>query len=102
MPALLSSFRPEALAAARDAAPHLPRALLLDAVRPDVLDVALDLGCTAVVTNRAVTDATLIARLHAAGLRALAFTVNDPDEAGRLIAAGIDGLITDAVDTLGP
>lgn len=39
-----------------------------------------------------------IQRLHRAGLRALVYTVNDPPEARRLVALGIDGLITDAVD----
>ena len=38
LPPLLSSFQPDALAAARDAAPALPRALLLDALRDGWLD----------------------------------------------------------------
>jgi glycerophosphoryl diester phosphodiesterase len=47
-------------------------------------------------------DRALIERLHARGWRALVYTVNDADVAQRLIADGIDGLITDRVDTLGP
>jgi glycerophosphoryl diester phosphodiesterase len=35
---------------------------------------------------------------HGAGLKALTYTVNDPDRADFLWAAGLDGLITDAVD----
>ena len=95
---LLSSFEPDALQAAREAAPHLPRALLLDALHPGWFARAQALGCAAVVTQHALMDAAVIAQLHAAGLRALVYTVNDPTEANRLLALGIDGIITDAVD----
>ena len=47
-------------------------------------------------------DAALIACLHGAGLRALVYTVNDVAQAQRLIALGIDGIITDAVDRFSP
>jgi glycerophosphoryl diester phosphodiesterase len=101
-PPLLSSFRPAALAAAQRAAPELPRALLLNRLREGWWDDAQALGCVAVVTQHRLMDAALAARLHAAGLRALCYTVNDAAEAQRLTAAGVDGLITDAVDRLGP
>jgi glycerophosphoryl diester phosphodiesterase len=101
-PPLLSSFRPEALQAAQEAAPELPRALLLDTLWPGWTDVAQALGCVAVITNYQVMDAVLIGQLHAAGRRALCYTVNDPPEVRRLLALGIDGLITDAVDRFSP
>ena len=102
LPPLLSSFSPEALQAARETAPQLPRALLLDTLREGWFEQARTLGCVAVVTAFALMDADLIAQLHGAGLRALVYTVNDPDEARRLVALGIDGLITDAVDRFSP
>ena len=95
---LCSSFRPEALQGARETAPQVPRALLLDTLWPGWFEIAQGLACAAVVTNYNVMDAALIERLHGAGLRALCYTVNDPAEARRLLALGIDGLITDAVD----
>ena len=102
LPPLLSSFQPEALMAARDAAPQLPRALLLDTLREGWFEQARALGCVAAVTNHRIMDAALIAQLHDAGLRALVYTVNDAPEAQRLVALGIDGLITDAVDRFSP
>jgi glycerophosphoryl diester phosphodiesterase len=102
VPALLSSFRPEALQAAKDAAPTLPRALLLDTLWGGWWDMARALGSAAVVTNHALMDRTLVERLHGAGLRALCYTVNDPADARRLVALGIDGIITDAVDRFSP
>jgi glycerophosphoryl diester phosphodiesterase len=44
----------------------------------------------------------VLATLHGAGMRALCYTVNDPTEARRLDALGIDGIITDAVDRFSP
>jgi glycerophosphoryl diester phosphodiesterase len=99
---LLSSFQPEALQAARDAVPNLPRALLADTLYEGWFDQAQALGCVAVVTNHVLMDATLIDRVHGAGLRAMVYTVNDPAEAQRLLALGIDGMITDAVDQFAP
>jgi len=101
-PPLLSSFEPEALAGACDGAPHLPRALLLDTLRDGWLGEAVGLDCVAVVAHHPLLDADVIGRIHDAGLRALSYTVNDPAEAHRLVACGIDGLITDAVDRFPP
>jgi len=99
---LLSSFKPDALAAARDGAPELPRALLLDSLRDGWLDEAQSLGCIAVVTHYGLIDAAVLTRVHGAGLRALVYTVNDPAEARRLMGLGIDGIITDAVQRFSP
>ena len=102
VPPLLSSFSPEALRAARDADARWPRALLLDGLREGWFDEATALGCVAVVTNHQAMDAAVIARLHGTGLRALVYTVNDEPSAQRLLALGIDGIITDAVDRFSP
>ena len=101
-PPLLSSFRPEALLGAREAAPELPRALLVDTLWPNWFDFARSLGCVAVVSNHELMDRALKTRLDDAGLRALCYTVNERADAERLLALGIDGLITDAVDRFAP
>lgn len=99
---LFSSFQPDALAAAQAAAPAIPRALLLDSLRAGWLDEAKALGCVAVVTAYPLMDAAVLSTLHGAGLRGLCYTVNDPAEAARLGAIGIDAIITDAVDRFPP
>lgn len=101
-PPLFSSFRPEALAGAMSSAPAIPRALLLDTLWDGWLPVAQKLGCVAVVTNHRLMDAALMASLAGNGLRGLCYTVNDAAEAQRLLALGVAGVITDAVDRLGP
>ncbi len=102
IPPLLSSFKPDALEGARDAAPALPRALLLDELWAGWPEAADALGVAAVITNWRLMDGALVQRLHAKGWRALVYTVNDAPIAERLIADGIDGIITDRVDLLGP
>ena len=102
VPPLLSSFQPESLAAAQAAMPALPRALLLETLRDGWLAQAQALGCVAVVADHREMTADAIAQLHTAGLRALVYTVNDPDRARALLALKIDGIITDAVDLFAP
>ncbi|ADU98709.1 glycerophosphodiester phosphodiesterase [Alicycliphilus denitrificans] len=102
VPPLLTSFKPQALAAAREAAPDLPRGLLLDQLRAGWLDEARTLGCLAVVCNHALWSAATVAEVHGAGLRALSYTVNDEWAAERLIALRTDGIITDRVDLFPP
>jgi len=102
VPPLLTSFKPDALAAAKEAAPQLPRGLLLDALRPGWPDEAKALGCIAVVCNHALWDAASVAAAKAAGLRLLSYTVNDEWAAQRLIDLGTDGIITDRVDLFPP
>lgn len=97
---LLSSFSVDAVAAAREAAPTLPRALLIDTLTPGWLEQAQALGCIAVAADCRLIDAAWVGRLHAAGLLAWAYTVNDAATANRLRGWGVDALFTDAVDTL--
>ncbi|HEY1102087.1 MAG TPA: glycerophosphodiester phosphodiesterase [Burkholderiaceae bacterium] len=101
-PPLLSSFQRDALAAARDAAPTLPRALLLDTLPDDWLDAARSLGCQGVIAHFSLWTADHMAQAQAAGLRTLSYTVNDDAVAQRLLQWGIDGIITDRVDHFAP
>jgi glycerophosphoryl diester phosphodiesterase len=54
------------------------------------------------VTNHRLMDAVLRQQLRSAGWRALCYTVNEPADAERLLALGVDGLITDTVDRFSP
>jgi glycerophosphoryl diester phosphodiesterase len=99
---LLSSFQPEALRAALDSVPALPRALLLDTLPADAIELASRLRCVALITNHKLMDAHLVARIQATGMRAMVYTVNEPERAKQLLACRIDGLVTDAVDRFSP
>jgi glycerophosphoryl diester phosphodiesterase len=99
---LFSSFEPQALAGARETAPDVPRGLLVDTLWDGWLQAAQALQCQAVITNYALMNPALVEQLHAAGLKALVYTVNDPASAQWLIGNGVDGIITDAVDRFSP
>ena len=99
---LLTSFQPDALRGAREAAPDLPRGLLLDTLWNGWLEVANQLGCVALVCNHALWDSATVAQARAAGLRTLAYTVNDEWAAERLLELGLDGIITDRLDLFAP
>ena len=101
-PPLLSSFHTEALEAARDAQPELPRALLLDTLWSGWLETALTLDCVAIVCNHALWDRASVTQAKSAGFRTLSYTVNDEGLAQRLLDLGIDGIITDRVDLFTP
>jgi glycerophosphoryl diester phosphodiesterase len=99
---LLSSFSPEALAAAQEAAPELPRGGLCDKLPDDWRSILKQLGCRAVHCNYQSLSGKLAADIHEAGYAILLWTVNDPAEARRLLAIGADCLVTDALDRIGP
>jgi glycerophosphoryl diester phosphodiesterase len=102
VPPLLTSFKPEALAAAQQTAPELPRGLLVDTLWDGWFEKALALDCVAVVANHALWDATTVARVHGAAMKCLSYTVNDDRAAQHLLALGTDGIITDRVDLFSP
>ena len=102
IPPLLTSFQVESLKGAQAVAPELPRGLLLDELWSGWLAAATGLECAAVVCNHKLWDATTVAQVHDAGMRALSYTVNDEQAAQRLIDLGTDGIITDRVDLFSP
>jgi glycerophosphoryl diester phosphodiesterase len=99
---LLSSFSPEALAAAQEAAPELPRGGLCDKLPDNWRAILKQLGCRALHCNYKSLNGKLAAEIHEAGYGILVWTVNDVAEARRLLAIGADCLVTDALDRIGP
>ncbi|EMA63228.1 glycerophosphoryl diester phosphodiesterase [Halorubrum distributum JCM 13561] len=97
-----SSFHAEALASLRDRDPGTARALLVaDAAPERVVGTATDLGCVAVHPPIDVaTESTVVATAQGAGLAVNAWTATDREDAERLLAAGVDGIIADRWDLL--
>jgi glycerophosphoryl diester phosphodiesterase len=98
---LLSSFAEAALAAARAAAPQLPRAVLIDRVPDDWAarlqrHDALSLNCN----HRHLTRETARA-VKGAGYWLFCYTVNEPTRARQLLDWGVDAFCTDRIDVIG-
>ncbi|HEX9171755.1 MAG TPA: glycerophosphodiester phosphodiesterase [Telluria sp.] len=99
---LLSSFSVLALEAARDAAPDLPRALLMSEVTADWQRPAGALGVQAVHVNHKSLTAELAAEIKGAGFGLFCYTVNDVARAHELLGWGVDAFCTDRIDLIGP
>jgi glycerophosphoryl diester phosphodiesterase len=99
---LLSSFSFDALAAARDAAPELPRGYLLDRIPEDWQAQARELGAVAIHTNQKHLTPALARQIKAAGYGLFCYTVNDPARGAEILSWGVDGFCTDRIDLIGP
>jgi glycerophosphoryl diester phosphodiesterase len=102
VPPLLSSFSEEALAAARAAAPDLPRALLVERIPADWAARLSQLACIALDIDYRELDAGIIAAAHQSGYQVITYTANDPHAVAQLAAWGVDAIITDAIDVIRP
>lgn len=113
--ATLLSFDWRIVAAARELAPALPRFALvetrtrhrtwLNGLDPrdfgdDLVAAAQAAGATTFSPNRGLIDAELMAAAAARAMPVVAWTVNDVDEAARLIDLGVSGIVTDYPDRM--
>jgi len=93
---LISSFHMEVLCMMRAACPAVQLGVLWHQLPLDrALEWAARLGAAAVHPWVELVDAPLVAGAHAAGLRVIAWTVNDTARMRQLIACGVDGIISD-------
>ncbi|CAM3718039.1 glycerophosphodiester phosphodiesterase [Isoptericola cucumis] len=99
---MVQSFEAPTIAALRDVAPEVPRSLLVEVDRPDLVAraAALDAAAVSLAAPLLSADPSLVARCQDAGLQVLAWTANDKDAWATLVSAGVDGIITDQPDQL--
>lgn len=90
----IQSFDWGVLQLVRAAAPDVPVVALWER-GPDPIAGAMAAGVDIVGPYYAVVDRAFIESAHAAGLKVIPWTVNDAEAMRELIAAGVDGLITD-------
>ena len=97
---LVSSFLPRAVAALRELAPEIPRALLFRLVPRGWAETASRLGCAAIGADRRRLRPVRVAEIRAAGYPLLAYTVNDPVRARLLFDWGVTSVFSDAPDMI--
>jgi glycerophosphoryl diester phosphodiesterase len=102
LPPLLSSCSPGALAAARAAAPEVPRGLLLGRLPSHWREMLRDLECVALHANHRTLRPRVVQEAHADGYAVLAWTVNDRRTARKLLGWGVDCLVTDRLERIAP
>lgn len=99
---LLSSFSVDALIAAKEAAPEIPRGLLVTVLPSDWQQRLHKLGAVSLhINHRNLTKHTAQA-IKAAGYGLFCYTVNTPQRARELLSWGVDAFCTDRIDLIGP
>jgi glycerophosphoryl diester phosphodiesterase len=100
---IVSSFNPMALRRAKKAGPEIECALLLAPDLPAWTRYGLTRrfsGATGLHPEAPMVDAAYMAQARKEGLPVRVWTVNEEAEMRRLIALGVDAIITDAPDRL--
>ncbi len=99
---LLSSFSVLALLEAKQAAPDVARAWLVDRIPHDWQVQARALGIAALHVNARHVTPELVRSVHQAGYGLFCYTVNDVPRARQLFDWGVDAFCTDRIDLIGP
>ena len=99
---LLSSFQPAALAAAKAAAPELARGAITRSIPSDWESWMQKLGCVSLHCDYRMLLPRQVRTVHDAGYWLACWTVNDPEIARVLFGWGVDAVITDRLDLIGP
>jgi len=94
------SFDHEAVRRMLEIAPEIPRGILFDRYPADVVASMAATGARDVWPEWRLIDQDLVDRVHHAGGRVIAWTVNSTHAAGDLATLGVDGLCTDDVRLL--
>lgn len=97
-PPVISSFSETALEEARETAPDFEYALLLEGLPSDWAEKAERLGCKAIHIDWQSCDAAFVQKANRNGIAVRCYTVNDPSVGQRLIAFGVESIITDYPD----
>lgn len=96
-----SSFSIDALEAARDACPEIPRGLLVTDVPDDWRERMRHVDALALHARHRTLTRERIADIKTHGVPLMLYTVNDAARARDLFAWGVDAICTDRIDLIG-
>ncbi len=97
--ALVTSFLPWVLRKVKSLA-DVAVGLLVEGWEEEALREAVDMGAAAILPSHEAVTREAVEEAHRAGLRLVTWTVDDVGEAARLLAMGVDGIITNDPCTL--
>jgi glycerophosphoryl diester phosphodiesterase len=97
---LISSFMPDAVAAAAEQMPSAPRGMLWRKLPRGWRQIAANFGCTTIHLGQADLTQTVAAQVRAAGYPLLVYTVNDAARARQLFGWGVTSVFSDAPDII--
>jgi glycerophosphoryl diester phosphodiesterase len=98
MPVVVSSFARECLGVARAIAPEVPRGHLAERLPRNWRDLMAQHDCATLHLNQRWLGVRQRAAITATGVPLLLYTVNDGNQARRLLDSGVTAVFTDHVD----
>jgi glycerophosphoryl diester phosphodiesterase len=97
---LVISFDPAILASLRKIEPTLMTGVLYDGQLPDPLKTAVEVGARQLVARADLVTPAMIVEARKRDLQVVCWTVNHPAHIRLLMAAGVDGIMSDYPDRL--
>ena len=97
---VILSFDPASLDAIHRVDATLMKGLLCEHPSNDLVERTVRAGARQLAARGDLVTPGLVEQAHHAGLQVVAWTINEPEEMRRLIATGLDGIMTDYPDRL--
>jgi glycerophosphoryl diester phosphodiesterase len=97
---VILSFDPSALDSIHRMDSTMMTGLLCEHPSNDLVERTVRAGARQLVAAGELVTSAVVEKAHRAGLQVVAWTINDPEQMRRLIAAGVNGIITDFPDRL--
>jgi glycerophosphoryl diester phosphodiesterase len=99
-PILISSFLPDAIVAAAEQMPDIPRGMLWRKLPSGWRQIAANYSCTTIHLGQADLTQSIAAQVRAAGYPLLVYTVNDAARARQLFGWGVTSVFSDTPDII--
>jgi glycerophosphoryl diester phosphodiesterase len=97
---IVISFDSATLESVRKLDASIMTGLLVEVLQPDSVKAAVDIGARQLCPRFSSVTAELVQQAHRSDLHVATWTVNQPDDIRAVIAAGVDGVMTDFPDRL--
>jgi glycerophosphoryl diester phosphodiesterase len=97
---VILSFDPATLESVNRLDKTLMTGYLCEHPAGDLVERTVRAGARQIVPRGDLVTPSLVEKAHHAGLQVVAWTINEPEQMRRLIAAGTDGIMTDYPDVL--
>jgi glycerophosphoryl diester phosphodiesterase len=97
---VILSFDPSALDSVHRLDSTMMTGLLCEHPSNDLVERTVRAGARQLVAAGELVTSSVVEKAHRAGLQVAAWTINDPEQMRRLIAVGVNGIITDFPDRL--
>jgi glycerophosphoryl diester phosphodiesterase len=97
---VILSFDPAMLDSVHRLDPTMMTGLLCEHPSNDLVERTVRAGARQLVARGDLITSAVVEKAHHAGLQVVAWTINEPEQMRRLIAAGVNGIITDFPDRL--